>query len=141
MEQLHDYFSNPTPNQIDAKDAYQVCQGNLHVTMAWVRFVLVGYREELLGLSGQPGTPSRTGAHRSLWVHLDHRWRGSLTQAILDVAAERMAASLEGSNDSREVIAVDLLNTLHSIPMQSLAVRHPFSHYSTPTLSNSFPSL
>jgi hypothetical protein len=61
MEQLHDYFSNPTPNQIDAKDAYQVCQGNLHVTMAWVRFVLVGYREELLELSGPPGTPSRTG--------------------------------------------------------------------------------
>jgi len=35
-----------------------------------------------------------------------------------------MALNLEGSHDSREVIAVDLLNMLHSIPMQSLAVRY-----------------
>ena len=123
MEQLHDYFSNPTPNQFDAKDAYQVCQGNLHVTMAWVRFVLVGYREELLNLSGPPGTPSRTGACTRALACRAQTLTGTCVTPT--AAAERMSLNLEGSNDSREVIAVDLLNTLHSIPMQSLAVNGP----------------
>lgn len=54
---------------------------------------------------------------------------------VLALAAERVMSDREGTHDTREMIAVDLLNTLHNIPIQSLAVRSFLPHPS-PLTSN-----
>ncbi|CED83905.1 quinate utilization pathway activator [Phaffia rhodozyma] len=98
--QLTLFFSDPTSSRENAKDAFLVSQGNIYVTQALVRFVLIQYRDELLDMSGAIGSPSRK-------------------------AAELVIQERAGAFDRREAVAVDLLNALHRIPIQSLAVNGP----------------
>ncbi|KAL7411140.1 fungal-specific transcription factor domain-containing protein [Mrakia frigida] len=98
--QLETYFFNPASSKETAKDAYLVSQGNIFITHALTRFLLLQYRDELLELSGEVGTPART-------------------------AAERVSWDSDGSSDRREAVAVDLLNVLHNIPIKNLAVNGP----------------
>lgn len=126
MAQIQDYFSKPTSQDGAAKDGYLVSTANLWVTWAWVRFNLIQYRDQLLEMSGPVGSPARTGECSSPllispFFFVERELIGCAF--VLALAAERVMSDREGTHDTREMIAVDLLNTLHNIPIQSLAVR------------------
>lgn len=137
MAQIQDYFSKPTSQDGAAKDGYLVSTANLWVTWAWVRFNLIQYRDQLLEMSGPVGSPARTGECPSpLLIALFFVERDLIGCAfVLTLAAERVMSDREGAHDTREMIAVDLLNTLHNIPIQSLAVRF-FLPYPPPLTLN-----
>ncbi|KAI5119189.1 hypothetical protein M0805_004444 [Coniferiporia weirii] len=93
--EVKDFFDNPNASRANASNAFLVMQANLYVTQQLVRFVIEQYRDELI----------------------------SQLRGVNDTRAieEHEIAVAEG----REAVASDLLNVLHSIPIQSIATNGP----------------
>ncbi|CAE6427039.1 hypothetical protein ACGC1H_004634 [Rhizoctonia solani] len=94
--EVKDFFDNPNASRANAMNPYLVMQANLYVTQQLVRYVIEQYREELVSSMRQNSTDN------------------------FDAEALR-----SGSSEDREQIAIDLLNVLHSIPIQSIATNGP----------------
>ncbi|EJC97940.1 uncharacterized protein FOMMEDRAFT_97406 [Fomitiporia mediterranea MF3/22] len=93
--EVKDFFDNPNASRANASNAFLVMQANLYVTQQLVRFVIEQYRDELIA-----------------------QLRGTTDMRIIE---EQEAVVAEG----REAVASDLLNVLHSIPIQSIATNGP----------------
>ncbi|CAE6462795.1 unnamed protein product [Rhizoctonia solani] len=94
--EVKDFFDNPNASRANATNPYLVMQANLYVTQQLVRYVIEQYRDELVTSMRQNSTDN------------------------FDSEAIR-----NGSVEDREQIAIDLLNVLHSIPIQSIATNGP----------------
>ncbi|KAL5524471.1 hypothetical protein ACEPAF_9611 [Sanghuangporus sanghuang] len=93
--EVKDFFDNPNASRANAMNAFLVMQANLYVTQQLVRFVIEQYRDELIA-----------------------QLRGTNDARAIE---EHEQAVAEG----REAVASDLLNVLHSIPIQSIATNGP----------------
>ncbi|PAV16889.1 quinate utilization pathway activator [Pyrrhoderma noxium] len=93
--EVKDFFDNPNTSRANASNAFLVMQANLYVTQQLVRFVIEQYRDELISQLRSPEGPLSLEEHEQ-------------------VVAE-----------GREAVASDLLNVLHSIPIQSIATNGP----------------
>ncbi|GFZ51222.1 hypothetical protein JCM24511_08980 [Saitozyma sp. JCM 24511] len=101
LAQLETYLRNINSSPHTLSDnSFLVMKGNIHVTHALARFLLICCREEILKQSGPPGGAVRT-------------------------AAERVISYSYGISDQREQVIVDLHRVLRQIPTQSLAVNGP----------------
>lgn len=98
--QLDLYFAQPESSRSIAKESFLVLKGNIYVTHALARFVLIGCRDEIMGQTNSVGGVTRT-------------------------ATETIVTYLYDTLDRYETVIVDLLKALHSIPVQSLAVNGP----------------
>ncbi|KDQ20786.1 hypothetical protein BOTBODRAFT_50846 [Botryobasidium botryosum FD-172 SS1] len=96
--EVKDFFDNPNASRENASNPFLVMQANLYVTQQLVRFVIEQYRDELTtSIRAQSG----------------------------DAAAETELQQRSWNSDDREAVASDLLNILHSIPIQSIATNGP----------------
>jgi len=93
--EVKDFFDNPNASRANAGNAFLVMQANLYVTQQLVRFVIEQYRDELIAQLRGSNDAQTTQGHE--------------------------IAIAEG----REAVASDLLNILHSIPIQSIATNGP----------------
>ncbi|KAH8114312.1 fungal-specific transcription factor domain-containing protein [Phellopilus nigrolimitatus] len=93
--EVKDFFDNPNASRANASNAFLVMQANLYVTQQLVRFVIEQYRDDLIT-----------------------QLRGTNDARAIE---EHELAVAEG----REAVASDLLNVLHSIPIQSIATNGP----------------
>ncbi|KAL5501653.1 hypothetical protein ACEPAH_8913 [Sanghuangporus vaninii] len=93
--EVKDFFDNPNASRANAMNAFLVMQANIYVTQQLVRFVIEQYRDELIA-----------------------QLRGTNDARAIE---EHEQAVAEG----REAVASDLLNVLHSIPIQSIATNGP----------------
>jgi len=96
--EVKDFFDNPNASRANAMNPFLVMQANLYVTQQLVRFVIEQYRDELITSMRHSLDPS--------------------SAAALDAAELQII-------DDREAVASDLLNVLHSIPIQSIATNGP----------------
>ncbi|KAG8897689.1 hypothetical protein FRB99_008002, partial [Tulasnella sp. 403] len=102
--ELKEFFDSPNANRENASNPFLVMQANIYVTQQLVRFVIEQYRHELITLMRENGT--------------DVSQCGSL-------AAAAELAKGGWTAEDREAVASDLLNVLHSIPIQSIATNGP----------------
>nr|KIR83475.1 hypothetical protein I308_06137 [Cryptococcus tetragattii IND107] len=98
--QLNLYFAQPESSRSIAKESFLVLKGNIYVTHALARFVLIRCRDEIMAQ-----TTSLRGFTRT--------------------ATERIVTYSYDTQDRDETVIVDLLKALHSIPIQNLAVNGP----------------
>ncbi|KAG8746600.1 hypothetical protein FRC10_004452 [Ceratobasidium sp. 414] len=94
--EVKDFFDNPNASRVDAMNPYLVMQANLYVTQQLVRYVIEQYRDELV-------TSMRQSAGDNFESEALRTW----------------------TSEDKEQVASDLLNVLHSIPIQSIAVNGP----------------
>ncbi|KAG9121985.1 hypothetical protein FRC07_001815 [Ceratobasidium sp. 392] len=94
--EVKDFFDNPNASRVDAMNPYLVMQANLYVTQQLVRYVIEQYRDELV-------TSMRQSASDNFESEALRTW----------------------TSEDKEQVASDLLNVLHSIPIQSIAVNGP----------------
>ncbi|KAG8775931.1 hypothetical protein FRC12_001186 [Ceratobasidium sp. 428] len=94
--EVKDFFDNPNASRVDAMNTYLVMQANLYVTQQLVRYVIEQYRDELV-------TSMRQSAGDNFESEALRTW----------------------TSEDKEQVASDLLNVLHSIPIQSIAVNGP----------------
>nr|XP_018264448.1 uncharacterized protein I303_02615 [Kwoniella dejecticola CBS 10117]OBR86606.1 hypothetical protein I303_02615 [Kwoniella dejecticola CBS 10117] len=102
LAQLDVYFTNAHENRAMAKESFLVLKGNIYVTHALARYVLLKCRDEIVEQANLDGSGS----------------------VELNVTA-RMVKIFTGRQDKYEHIVLDLLKALHSIPIQNLAVNGP----------------
>nr|XP_031857884.1 uncharacterized protein CI109_006680 [Kwoniella shandongensis]KAA5524956.1 hypothetical protein CI109_006680 [Kwoniella shandongensis] len=100
LAQLDVYFSQAYQSRSIAKESFLVLKGNIYVTHALARYVLLKCRDEVI----ERANPSD----------------GATTSVIV-----QMISRLGESQDKYESIVLDLLKALHSIPIQNLAVNGP----------------
>ncbi|KNX49904.2 hypothetical protein CNBG_9472 [Cryptococcus deuterogattii R265] len=98
--QLDLYFAQPESSRSIAKESFLVLKGNIYVTHALARFVLIRCKDEIMAQ-----TSSLRGFTRT--------------------ATERIVTYSYDTQDRDETVIVDLLKALHSIPIQNLAVNGP----------------
>ncbi|OWZ50587.1 hypothetical protein C368_06732 [Cryptococcus neoformans 125.91] len=98
--QLDLYFAQPESSRSNAKESFLVLKGNIYVTHALARFVLIGCRDEIVAQTN---------------------FLGGVTGA----ATKRIVTYSYDTQDRDETIIIDLLKALHSIPIQNLAVNGP----------------
>ncbi|QRV86496.1 Fungal specific transcription factor domain [Ceratobasidium sp. AG-Ba] len=94
--EVKDFFDNPNASRVDATNPYLIMQANLYVTQQLVRYVIEQYRDELV-------TNMRQSAGDNFESDALRTW----------------------TSEDKEQVASDLLNVLHSIPIQSIAVNGP----------------
>nr|XP_019012481.1 uncharacterized protein I206_03329 [Kwoniella pini CBS 10737]OCF51262.1 hypothetical protein I206_03329 [Kwoniella pini CBS 10737] len=100
LAQLDVYFTNAHETRSIAKESFLVLKGNIYVTHALARYVLLKCRDEIVEQANPDGGVE------------------------LSVTA-RMVKLFTGRQDRYEHIVLDLLKALHSIPIQNLAVNGP----------------
>jgi len=102
--EIKEFFDSPNANRENASNPFLVMQANVYVTQQLVRFVIEQYRHELVTLMRENGIePGQCGS--------------------IGAAAE--LAKGGWTSEDREAVASDLLNVLHSIPIQSIATNGP----------------
>lgn len=94
--EVKDFFDNPNASRANATNPYLVMQANLYVTQQLVRYVIEQYRDELV-------TSMRASATDNFESEALRNW----------------------TSEDKEQVASDLLNVLHSIPIQSIATNGP----------------
>nr|XP_019050052.1 hypothetical protein I302_00473 [Kwoniella bestiolae CBS 10118]OCF28982.1 hypothetical protein I302_00473 [Kwoniella bestiolae CBS 10118] len=100
LAQLDVYFSQAYQSRSIAKEAFLVLKGNIYVTHALARYVLLKCRDEIVDQTNPDGGVTLT-------------------------ATARMISIFTSRQDKYEHIVLDLLKALHSIPIQNLAVNGP----------------
>ncbi|WWC87457.1 uncharacterized protein L201_002346 [Kwoniella dendrophila CBS 6074] len=100
LAQLDVYFSQAYQTRSIAKESFLVLKGNIYVTHALARYVLLKCRNEIIEQANPDGTDSMS-------------------------ATARFLSLITGRQDRYEDIILDLLQALHSIPIQNLAVNGP----------------
>ena len=107
FDEVRDFFDNPNAPRTNALNPFLVMQANLYVTQVrWVYFV----------------TYDRLASDSPVQ---------QLVRFVIEQYRDELITSLQGSvdeekrNEDREVVARDLLNILHSIPIQSIATNGP----------------
>ncbi|KIR51744.1 hypothetical protein I315_05691 [Cryptococcus gattii Ru294] len=98
--QLDLYFAQPESSRSIAKESFLVLKGNIYVTHALARFVLIRCRDEIMAQT-------------------------TLLRGFTRTATERILTYSYDTQDRDETVIVDLLKALHSIPIQNLAVNGP----------------
>lgn len=94
--EVKDFFDNPNASRANATNPYLVMQANLYVTQQLVRYVIEQYRDELVTSMRQNATDNFESEALRNWT-----------------------------SEDKEQVASDLLNVLHSIPIQSIATNGP----------------
>ena len=107
FDEVRDFFDNPNASRTNALNPFLVMQANLYVTQVrWIRF----------HVNEEPVSDSLIK---------------QLVRFVIEQYRDELVASLQGGvdeekrNEDREVVARDLLNILHSIPIQSIATNGP----------------
>ncbi|KAF8339604.1 fungal-specific transcription factor domain-containing protein [Cantharellus anzutake] len=95
--EVRNFFHDPHASRENAGNAYLVMQANLYVTQQLVRFVIEQYRDELITMIRLQAGPNVDTSELMRGWHMD----------------------------DREAVASDLLNVLHSIPIQAIATNGP----------------
>ena len=107
FDEVRDFFDNPNASRTNALNPFLVMQANLYVTQ--VRWI---YLHIINGLMSDSLVKQ-------------------LVRFVIEQYRDELVASLQGSvdeekrNEDRAVVARDLLNILHSIPIQSIATNGP----------------
>jgi len=97
VQEVRNFFRDPHASRENAGNAFLVMQANLYVTQQLVRFVIEQYRDELI----------------------------AKIRADADPDADTSEITRGWQIDDREAVASDLLNVLHSIPIQAIATNGP----------------
>ncbi|OCF58239.1 hypothetical protein L486_04269 [Kwoniella mangroviensis CBS 10435] len=100
LAQLDVYFTQAYQTRSIAKESFLVLKGNVYVTHALARYVLLKCRDEIV----EQANPD-----------------GGVTVSV----TARMVSIFTNRQDKYEAIVLDLLKALHSIPIQNLAVNGP----------------
>ncbi|WWD08703.1 hypothetical protein V865_006816 [Kwoniella europaea PYCC6329] len=100
LAQLDVYFTQAYQTRSIAKESFLVLKGNIYVTHALARYVLLKCRDEIV----EQANPD-----------------GGVTVSV----TARMVSIFTNRQDKYEAMVLDLLKALHSIPIQNLAVNGP----------------
>ncbi|WRT65290.1 uncharacterized protein IL334_002233 [Kwoniella shivajii] len=100
LAQLDLYFTQAYQTRSMAKESFLVLKGNIYITHALARYVLLKCRDEVVELVHPSGEASTT-------------------------VTVKMVSLFTDGKDKYENIVLDLLKALHNIPIQNLAVNGP----------------